>query len=432
VAYALALIGGALAVAPRQARAQEPANAVAPAESKFSMDQLDQMAAPIALYPDSLLAQIFMASTYPLEIVRADRWRTSNAKLAGAELEAALKDQTWDASVKSLCTFPTVLQRMSVNLDWTQDVGDAFLGQREELMQSVQRLRKKAHDSGNLETTQQQTVVVEKEVIVIQPASPQVIYVPTYSPSVIYVPTYPVYPVMYAPPPPGAAFFTFAAGVAVGAAIWGDCNWHGGDVNVNVNHYNNYNRNTNVNYNQNTNIQGNRNVNASGQTSWNHDASHRQGVNYKNPQTAQQYGGAKGAGSASANQARGRSSSAAASGGGARPSTGSTAPGAGGQTGAGARPSTGSTAPRAGGQSGGGARPSTGSTAAGAGGQAGGGSRPSTGSTAPRAGGQSGGGAFGGSQNSSFDRAASNRGSQSRGSGGSRGGGGGSGGRRGR
>ena len=398
VACTLALVGAMLTTGSRQARAQDAENAAAPAESKFSTDQLDQIAAPIALYPDSLLAQIFMASTYPLEIVQADRWRRSNAKLEGADLDAALKNQTWDASVKSLCTVPTVLQRMSENLDWTQDVGDAFLGQREELMQTVQSLRKKAHDAGNLQTTKQQTVVVEKEVIIIQPANPQVIYVPTYAPSVIYVPTYAYYPVMYPPPPPpGVAFFTFAAGVAVGAAIWGDCNWHGGSVDVNVNHYNSFNQNTNINVNQNTNIKANQNVNASGKSSWNHDASHRKGVNYKNPQTAKQYGAPKGAPSISNNEARGRAPSAATTAGG------------------GARPSTGAASPKTGGQ----------------GGQSGGGARPSTGAAAPKAGGQSGGGgAFGGSKNSSLDRAASSRGSQSRGNGGARGGGGGSGARR--
>ncbi len=168
----------------------------------FKQEELDQMLAPIALYPDSLLAQIFMASTYPLEVVQADRWAKQNTTLKGDALTAALEKQPWDPSVKSLVNFPQVLTMMSEKLDWTQKLGDAFLAQQKEVMATVQTLRKKAVDAGNLKTTSEQQVIVEKETIVIQSASPQVVYVPTYNPTVVYgawpYPAYP--PAPYYPP----------------------------------------------------------------------------------------------------------------------------------------------------------------------------------------------------------------------------------------
>ncbi len=156
------------------------------------------MLAPIALYPDSLLAQIFMASTYPLEVVQADRWAKQNKNLTGDALTAALEKQPWDPSVKSLINFPQVLAMMSEKLDWTQKLGDAFLAQEKDVMASVQTLRKKAYDAGNLKTTKEQKVVVEQETIVIESASPQVVYVPTYNPTVVYGTwAYPAYPPAY-------------------------------------------------------------------------------------------------------------------------------------------------------------------------------------------------------------------------------------------
>ena len=271
----------------------------------FSADQLEQLVAPIALYPDALLMQILMAATYPLEVVDAARWVQKNPGLKGSQLDDALKGEDWDPSVKSMCEFPDVLKRMNDNLDWTKDLGDAFLGQQQTLLDTVQRLRIKAHDKGNLKTTKEQTVTVQQDkTIVIQQADPQVIYVPTYDPVVVYgmpPPVYPYYPAVYAYPP-GAAFFGFAAGVAVGAALWGGCSWGWGNnnVNVNVNNYNNYNKNTNNNWNQNNlkNTSGNK-------QNWQHNPQHREGVNYRNNQTAQKFGGTGKSNRVSQDQARG-------------------------------------------------------------------------------------------------------------------------------
>lgn len=157
---------------PAGAFAQEPQGKPA-----FSQAELEQILAPIALYPDEVLAQILIASTYPLEIVQADRWAKQNSGLKGDALAKALEQQPWDPSVKSLVNFSQVLTMMSEKLDWTQKLGDAFLAQQEDVMKSVQKLRAKANASGNLKTTKEQTVVVEKETIIIQPANPQVVYV---------------------------------------------------------------------------------------------------------------------------------------------------------------------------------------------------------------------------------------------------------------
>ncbi len=161
----------------------------------LSNEQLEQLASPIALYPDSLLSQILMASTYPLEVVEAARWQKANEKLEGEPLAQALEKQSWDPSVKSLVNFPQVLTMMNERLSWTQQLGNAVLGQQKELMEAVQRLRVKANEAGNLKTTTQQTVIVEEKIIRIEPAKTQVIYVPTYNPVVVYGAwPYPAYP----------------------------------------------------------------------------------------------------------------------------------------------------------------------------------------------------------------------------------------------
>jgi hypothetical protein len=245
-----------------------------PADKAFSQAELDQMLAPIALYPDALLAQVLMASTYPLEVVGAARWVKANPKVTGKALEEAMKKQSWDPAVKSLTAFPTVLAMMTDKIEWTQQLGDAFLGQRAEVMNSVQALRQKAYAQGNLKSTEQQKVVVEKESIVIQPASTSVVYVPVYNPTVVYGAWwYPAYVPYYWYPPgyvaaPGLAFTT---GVVVGAALWGGVNWRGNDVNINVNHYNQFNHTKITN------------------ASWQHNAAHRKGVAYRDPTVAQRY-----------------------------------------------------------------------------------------------------------------------------------------------
>jgi uncharacterized membrane protein YgcG len=272
----------------------------APQQPAFKPEELEQIVAPIALYPDSLLAQIFMASTYPLEIVEAARWSKENPKVTGDALQTALEKQTWDPAVKSLTAFPDVLAGMNEKLDWTQKLGDAFLADQKGVMDAVQRLRAKAKAEGNLASSKEQKVTTEPApagsstttIIQIEPTDPEVVYVPTYNPTVVYgawaYPAYPPYPV-YAYPP-GAAFFSFTAGVIVGGALWGNCNWGGSDVDINVNKYNNFNR-TDIN-NRNTNI-NNRDTNVSNRSnnqSWQHNSEHRKGVQYRDNATQQKFG----------------------------------------------------------------------------------------------------------------------------------------------
>jgi hypothetical protein len=221
----------------------------------YNIEQLDALLAPVALYPDALLAQVLMASTFPLNVVSAGRWLEdpANKSLSGDALVKALGRQTWDPSVKSLVPFPSVLALLNSNLDWTQQLGYAFADQQAAVMDSVQRLRAQAQTAGNLKTTEQQIVRVEKQVIIIEPARPTVVYVPSYNPVVVYGAwPYPAYPPVYLPPPPGYVFGTalvsgiaFATGVAVVGSLWGwaQPGWGRGYVNVNVNHYNNINVN---------------------------------------------------------------------------------------------------------------------------------------------------------------------------------------------
>jgi Protein of unknown function (DUF3300) len=292
------------AEAPHAPQAAPAAQAQpAPQAPVFRTEEIDQMVAPIALYPDQLLAQVLMASTYPLEVVKAERWLEdpANAKLSGDPLAAALEQQSWDPSVKSLVPFPAVLKMMNDKLDWTQRLGDAFLAQQADVMSSVQRLRRQAQDAGTLKSTEQQKVVVEQpkdpaapqtQTIVIQPADPQVVYVPTYNPTTAYGTwPYPSYPPAYYPPPPayypvGTALVSgmaFATGVAVVGSLWGwgDCNWGHGDVTVNSNRYNTINS---------ANIQSGRAAQLSGNANtWRHDPAHRAGVAYRDPATRQAY-----------------------------------------------------------------------------------------------------------------------------------------------
>ena len=164
----------------------QPASAQDPAP--FKKEEIEQMVAPIALYPDSLVAQILMASTYPLEVVEAARWVKANPNVKDKALEDAMEKQKWDASVKSLTAFPQVLAMMNEKLDMTQKLGDAFLGQQKEVLAAIQVLRSKAQGAGNLKSGKEQTVTTAQEagttVIKIEPANPQTVYVPTYSPNV--------------------------------------------------------------------------------------------------------------------------------------------------------------------------------------------------------------------------------------------------------
>src|SRR3990167_9275311 len=233
-ALAATLVAGVWRAAPAQDTSKKP----------FTPEQLDQILAPIALYPDALLAQTLMAASYPLEVVEAARWSKANPALKGDAAVAAVKDKSWDVSVKSLTAFPQVLKMMNDQLDWTQKVGDAMIAQQKDVAESVQRLRAKAAAAGNLKSTPQQKVTTQasggSSTIVIEPANPETIYVPYYNPAWAYGPwPYPAYPPPYYPPPPnyGAALMTglmFGLGVAAGAAMFGGWNWNHGNTYVNV------------------------------------------------------------------------------------------------------------------------------------------------------------------------------------------------------
>jgi hypothetical protein len=260
----------------------------------FTQEELDQLLAPIALYPDALLAQILMATTYPIEVIEAARWSKANPDVKGKALEEAMQQQSWDPSVKALTAVPQVLAMMNDKLDWTQKMGDAFLAQQQEVMKTVQALRKKAREAGNLDNSKEQTVTTEDggdQSIVIQSADPQVVYVPVYDPSLIYGPWwYPAYPPYYWYPPgyvirPGIWFGT---GIIVGGAIWGGCDWRHYNVNINVNNYNRYNH---------TNITN---------TNWQHNAEHRKGVAYRDAGLQQRYGQGRTQGAQARENYRGR------------------------------------------------------------------------------------------------------------------------------
>ena len=298
--HAVTLIIAILCFLPLHAVAQQEGEA---SGEKLSKEELAQLLAPIALYPDELVTQILMASTYPLEIVQADRWAKSHKQSAGDALAKELEKETWDPSVKSLVNFPVVLAKMSEKLDLTTKIGDAFLSQQKDVLDTVQELRKKAYEAGNLKTTKEQKVVVEKEVIVIQPANPEVVYVPSYSPTVVYgtwmYPAYPPY-YYYPPPPPAYPAYHFAAGVAVGVAwgyAWGNANWHGGDVTIN--------HNQNANINRNIDRSKYQNRNSTGRGNWQHDSSHRKGVAYKDGATAKRFGQSPAQSMAGRREARG-------------------------------------------------------------------------------------------------------------------------------
>jgi hypothetical protein len=276
--------------------AQETATQTALPEEeapKIPNDQLDSLVAPIALYPDPLLSQTLVASTYPLEIVQLQQWLGNNPNLKDKALANAVEKQNWDPSIQAMAALPTVVKQLGDNIAWTSQLGDAFLAQESDVMDAVQRMRAKAEGAGNLKTSEQQTVETQqaegKSVVVIQPANPDVVYVPSYNPTVAYGPPVYPYPSIYYPPVgayvAGAAI-SFGVGVAVGS-IWGHggwgwgCGWGRNDINVNVNnrYVNHYNK-TNVN-----NRMGNNNT-------WQHNPQHRGGAPYPNRQTANKYPGA--------------------------------------------------------------------------------------------------------------------------------------------
>jgi hypothetical protein len=439
IACAAALLVPAYSVAyaqQDQALAPAAANEAAP---PIPADQLDSLVAPIALYPDPLLAQTLAASTYPLEVIQLEQWFANNKYLKDKALADAVAKQPWDPSVQALVAFPDVVQRMAGNIQWTTDLGNAFLAQQSDVMDAVQRMRAKAQGTGNLKTSAQQTVETEtveggKQVIVVEQANPDVVYVPSYDPQMVYgapPPAYPYYPYTY-PGYHAGMGLAFGTGLVLGGAWannWGNCDWNRGDVNINNN--NNFNRNVNRNVNRGAGTgQGN---------AWQHNPQHRGNAPYGNRQTANKYGGTArgesgtlGAGARGSGGAGARPGSAAGTrlggssiGGGSRPGGGGAQNiGAGNRPGAGvgagnissSRPGGGTGASRAGG--GAGAMPTN---------RGGGASSIGNRSVSSGSGFGSSSNAFGGGGfNGSSARSASTRGGSSMGGGGmSRGGGGG-------
>jgi len=264
---------------PGQTPASSPP--VQPQADLLKPEQLEALVAPIALYPDELLANVLAASTYPLEVVQADRWVKGNKSLKGDALKAAVDKQAWDDSVKALASTPDVIAMMSDKIDWTKNLGDAVLAQQPDVMDAVQRLRAKAQARNKLVTTKQQKVSVQKQdnrdVIVIQQAQADTMYVPYYDPATVYGEwPYAAYPPYYFGYPSYIGAGVVAAGLAFGTAWaigrWGNY-WGGG--------FNWGNRNLYVNqFNRTTNVGNN----------WLHNAAHRQGVKYPNQRVADRFG----------------------------------------------------------------------------------------------------------------------------------------------
>ena len=396
----------------------------APAEpaARIPAEQLDSLVAPIALYPDPMLSQTLVASTYPLEIIQLQQWLEKNKGLKDKALADAVKKQDWDPSIQAMAALPEVVKQMSENIKWTTDLGNAFLAQQGDVMDAVQRMRKKANDSGNLKSSEQQKVetkVVEsKQVIVIEQANPQVVYVPTYNPTVVYgAPVYPYPPIAYPPVGYYAAgmAISFGVGMAMGAAWgggWGyNNNWGGGNNNININ-----NNNTFVNNSNRQNVNNRQNAsNRSGGNTWQHNPQHRGGAPYSNKATANQYGGTARGDSMASRQTQARQNQSQR--------TGQQQAAAGNRSASGDRPQ-GSAADRSasGNRSAGGAN--TSANRGGGGGAGAGGDRVGNRSVPSSAGSRSSSGLSGGSggYSGSSARSSSSRGSSSMG--GSRGGGG--------
>jgi len=276
------------------AQASQGASPPAAQESvKLPADQLESLVAPIALYPDPLLSQTLVASTYPLEVVQLQQWMAKNKQLKDKALADAVKKQDWDPSIQALAALPDVVARLSENIKWTTDLGNAFLAQQSEVMDAVQGMRKRAQDTGNLKSSEQQKVetkVVEsKQIIVVEQANPEVVYIPSYNPTVVYgAPMYPYPPVYYPPAGYYAAgmAISFGVGIAMGAAWGGGWGWGsgwGGNNNVYINHNNNFVKNSNR--------QNVSNRVGGGNSNWQHNPQHRGGAPYPDRGTAKQYGG---------------------------------------------------------------------------------------------------------------------------------------------
>jgi hypothetical protein len=278
-----------LAPAGQLLPAQQPPELPPPSQA-LAPNQLDDLVAPIALYPDPLVSQILVAATYPLELVQALQWLERNPGLNGADLTQAAQQQNWDPSIQALVVFPDLVKRLNQDITWTTNLGNAFLNQQADVMDAVQRMRSKAEQAGKLSSTSQQTVTNTTDsgqpVIEIQPANPQVIYLPNYDPAYIWgPPLYYPYASWYYP----GGYFGFGMGIPIGMYFgggwggWGGWGWHPGwgnhSVIVNNNFIHRYNFNSS------------RGGSLSGRSNWSHDASHRQGVPYSNSGVSSRYGG---------------------------------------------------------------------------------------------------------------------------------------------
>lgn len=317
---------------PQAAQTQSEASTSAAVTKSFTQPQLDQLVAPIALYPDPVLAQILMASTYPSNVVQAVQWSRDNPKAQGDSAVKRVADQPWDPSVKSLVALPQLLALMGENPEWVQNLGDAFLAQPDDVMNTVQKLRQAAQKNGSLTSNAQQKVIIQPanttripsksttvvtshpQTIIIEPTNPQVVYVPSYNPNVVYGTwATPAYPPVYLPPPPGEQFTNglvsgigFGIGVATTYALFSSLDWHdddhhhhdddhhhddgyhddghGGNYHQGNNYVNNSHVNINVNnYNH---ITGG---NIGGATQWQHNPAYRAGVPYHDPATSQHF-----------------------------------------------------------------------------------------------------------------------------------------------
>jgi hypothetical protein len=289
------IIAGSGAVVSAQAPGGQPAAPQTAQQQVWSPQQLDDLVAPIALYPDPLLGQVLAASTYPLEIVEAEQWLRGNSGLTGTALMDAAKQQNWDASVQALVAFPEVLARLNQDVRWTTDLGNAFLAQQADVMYSVQRMRASAQARGRLSSSPQETVTTQTDngqsAIQIQPANPQVIYVPQYDPMYVWgPPAYGYYPALYYP----SFGFGYWPGINVGLFFggwggwggwgWGP-NWFGRSLFINAGFFHSYG------------FRGG--YGGVGRAAWAHNPAHRLGVGYANAGVAQRFGAASRASAAS-------------------------------------------------------------------------------------------------------------------------------------
>ena len=281
--------------------AQAPAPAAGQTQGQtFAPQQLDNLVAPIALYPDPLLGQVLAASTYPVELVEAQQWLQANGNLHGQDLVDAAKQQNWDASVQALVAMPDVLAKLNQDIHWTTDLGNAFLAQPSDVMAAVQRMRARAEANGKLQSNQQETVTTQtqngQQAIEIQPADPQVIYVPTYDPVYVWgAPEWGYYPPLIYPAYgwgwyPGiriGLFFGGWGGWGWGGWGWGwGPNWFGGGLFINVGFYNHYGFHYGGVY------AGRFGAGFRGTTAWAHDPAHRMGAGYANAGLNARYGAA--------------------------------------------------------------------------------------------------------------------------------------------